>query len=140
MNTNHLSDNDIQQYALKADPAFSAHIDSCAECSLKVANYKALFTALNTAEKPAFNFDLEVLVMKKLPKPKVKLPLLPISLAIAAMMIPILVYGEYLLAIIKNTHLIPVATFAIIAVGVLFFQMRELFVSYRKKMQNLLQQ
>ncbi|HZY36556.1 MAG TPA: hypothetical protein VFE53_07905 [Mucilaginibacter sp.] len=69
MNSEHVSDDLIQQYSLSpsgCDAAASEHIAGCALCRAKVANYQMLFTAIGELERPAFAFDLETLVMEKI--------------------------------------------------------------------------
>lgn len=69
MSNHHPSDADIQQYAL--DKSSSAeqqavHIENCPACREAVAQYRLLFSGIRSGEKPAFDFDVQALVMNRL--------------------------------------------------------------------------
>ena len=73
MKEKHLSDIDIQKYILK-DPdektGISAHIQSCARCKARAEIYRQLFTEIKAQPKPAFDFDLQGLVLSQIGQPK----------------------------------------------------------------------
>ena len=57
MNKDHLSEAEIQQYALgKAGLNTIEHIDSCAFCEAKAANYRLIFSVMDELPQPAFDF------------------------------------------------------------------------------------
>ena len=69
MKQQHLSENELQQFALEQqppDPKLAAHVHHCANCAAAIANYRAMFSALSTMENPAFNFALEKQVLARL--------------------------------------------------------------------------
>ncbi|RYU94220.1 hypothetical protein [Emticicia agri] len=73
MKNKHLTDEEIQLYALDADacaPALVAHIQHCAHCQQEVLTYQLLAEGIKTQEKAVFDFDLADLVMEQLPQPK----------------------------------------------------------------------
>jgi hypothetical protein len=70
MNSPHLQEEEIQQYALMEKnfpPALEAHLESCAECLAEVESYRMLFSGLGQQTPPVFNFDLSAAVMTRLP-------------------------------------------------------------------------
>jgi hypothetical protein len=66
----HLNEEQLQQYA-EQSAAFTAienlHLAQCVECQVKAANYRLLFQELTAMPQPAFDFDLEQLVLNALP-------------------------------------------------------------------------
>jgi len=73
MITKHLSDEEIQEYALdrlNTNPKMTEHVELCEECKVKVTAYRMLFTSIKEQPTPAFDFNLSDLIVSKLPKPK----------------------------------------------------------------------
>ena len=69
----HLTDEEIQQYALdnsSSDITIIEHTSSCEACKAKVTNYRLLFTGIQQQPQAAFDFDLAKLVITQLPSPK----------------------------------------------------------------------
>ncbi|HEY8898145.1 MAG TPA: hypothetical protein VIM79_25135 [Niastella sp.] len=142
MKQEHLTENELQQFVLEpleAGPQQAAHVAECTKCAAVVANYRLMFTALNTMEKPAFNFDLEKQIMAALsvsPTRKNGFPWFAIGIsAVSAAMVAIPLY------IMRNyfTHMftsIPAPVVYLVAattLTIIIFQCRELFSSYRQK-------
>ena len=77
MNTTHLTDDELQQYALNSadrDSTIAEHVYFCEDCKTAVEMYRLLFTGISEQEVPAFDFNLSELVLKQLqPQPKTKL-------------------------------------------------------------------
>lgn len=77
MNTKHLTDDELQQYALNSEECESTiaeHVHFCEDCKAAVETYRLLFTGIGEQEVPAFDFDLSELLVKQLhPSPKTKL-------------------------------------------------------------------
>lgn len=77
MNTKHLTDDELQQYALNSadcNSAIAEHVHFCEDCKAAVETYRLLFTGISEQEVPAFEFDLSELVVKQLlPQSKTKL-------------------------------------------------------------------
>ena len=77
MNTIHLTDDELQQYALNSadrDSTIAEHVYFCEDCKTAVEMYRLLFTGISEQEVPAFDFNLSELVLKQLqPQPKTKL-------------------------------------------------------------------
>lgn len=73
MNKEHLSDPELQEYALHSEncpPQFNVHIQSCNFCSQKAELYQLIFSSGMTPEAPMFDFDLTETVMQRLPEPQ----------------------------------------------------------------------
>lgn len=77
MNTKHLTDDELQQYALNSagcDSAIAEHVHFCEDCKAAVETYRLLFTGISEQEIPVFDFELSELVVKQLqPSPKPRL-------------------------------------------------------------------
>ena len=71
MTTIHPNEIEIQAYALGDTCEFHTieHIKSCKECGARVANYRILFEELAQQQPSVITFDLNQVVMNKLPKP-----------------------------------------------------------------------
>ena len=75
MVTKHLTDNEVQQYAVdkfNCEKRVDAHIHLCEECRSKVEVYQLLITGIKQQPQPAFDFDLPELVVQQLPLRKQK--------------------------------------------------------------------
>jgi hypothetical protein len=71
MNTVHLKEEEIQQYALDIKiypPSVIAHLESCSVCRAELETYRLLFSGLTHQPVPVFHFDLPAAVMTRLPK------------------------------------------------------------------------
>lgn len=71
----HLTDDEVQQYALdkfNCEKRIVEHIHLCEECTSKVEVYQLLVTGIRQQPQPAFNFNLSELVVQQLPSPKEK--------------------------------------------------------------------
>ena len=72
MTAKHLSDVELQQYALdKSNCTMGSitHINACASCQAEAAAYLVLFSRIKDQPKPVFDFDLSALVLEQLPNP-----------------------------------------------------------------------
>jgi hypothetical protein len=73
MKVPHLTDEEIQQYALdnlNSDITIFEHITSCEVCKAKVMNYRLLFAGIQQQPRATFDFNLAELVVAQLPSPK----------------------------------------------------------------------
>ena len=72
MTTKHLSEAEIQQYAIDPshiDPWSTAHMQSCQACGAAVEAYQKIFSAIHQQPRPSFDFDLSALILPQLGKP-----------------------------------------------------------------------
>ena len=70
MITKHLTDEEVQQYALDSsncETGFAEHVQFCPECKARVVAYQLLFSAIKQQPEPVFEFDLSKLVVAQLP-------------------------------------------------------------------------
>jgi hypothetical protein len=70
MNQPHLSDQTLQLLASQSAqllPGEEAHLKSCAQCAAQVAAYTILFRELKQLPESHFSFNVEALVMEKIP-------------------------------------------------------------------------
>jgi hypothetical protein len=71
MNNIHPFENELQQYALgtsDSNPAIIDHIESCPECQAEISAYQMLFSEIKKQPSASFDFDVQELVLSKLPK------------------------------------------------------------------------
>jgi|SRR5579863_4692291 len=71
MNHSHPSENELQQYALgisDSNPDVIAHIESCPDCQAEISAYQMLFSEIKIQPSASFDFDVQELVLSKLPK------------------------------------------------------------------------
>lgn len=73
MNTKHLSDRELQEYALEGEngpPQFNEHIQLCKFCRQKSELYQLMFSPAMKPAAPLFDFDIVESVMQQLPVSK----------------------------------------------------------------------
>ena len=71
----HLSDDEVQQYAVdksNCEKRITEHIHVCDECRSKADVYQLLITGIKQQPLAAFNFDLSASVLQLLPAQKTK--------------------------------------------------------------------
>lgn len=69
MISNHLSDEQIQEYVLNKENLTDSdvtHIHACEICEYRAKEYRLMFTGIEALPPAAFGFDLSALVIKKL--------------------------------------------------------------------------
>ncbi len=139
----HLSENEIQQYAIDrsdVDANIAEHIHECEMCRSKLANYQLLFEEIKSIPKPAFDFDLSTLVLKQLPVKKVKFSwgiIFVALLIIISATIFIDLFGRYFINLFKGISTILLCLIITSALCVLIYQCLELFNNYKKQMSKL---
>ena len=72
MKSTHLTDEEIQLYALDrdaADATMTTHIHGCRQCKEKAETYRLLVASLRGQPDESFDFSLTELVMQQLPAP-----------------------------------------------------------------------
>ncbi|HEX6846038.1 MAG TPA: hypothetical protein VF144_03615 [Chitinophagaceae bacterium] len=70
MVTKHLTDDEVQQYAvdeLNCERRIAEHIHFCGECRMKAEVYRLMVTGIKQQPSPAFDFDLSATVLNQLP-------------------------------------------------------------------------
>jgi hypothetical protein len=69
MNSNHLTEEQIQQYAMEPSTCgeeIKQHVDTCGYCQSQAAVYLQLFAAIKEQPQPSFDMDLSSLVLPQL--------------------------------------------------------------------------
>ena len=75
MVTKHLTDEELQQYAMDkpdGEEQIAAHIHICEDCKARVRIYQLMIAGIKQQPQPAFDFDLSTAVLKQLPTPQPK--------------------------------------------------------------------
>jgi hypothetical protein len=144
MNTEHLSEQEIQQYALDNDSCekkIRQHVGVCQYCREKIQNYQLLFTAIKAQPPAAFNFNLADSVLEKLPQPKKSFDLffdsIILWLAILCMSLVIYLFRSHLLYLFSNIALFSICLIITGQLTVLAFLCIENYITFLKKMKKL---
>jgi hypothetical protein len=146
MTKEHLSETEIQQYALDKSCCGAdivEHMQSCASCQANAEAYLQLFSSLREQPKPSFSFDLSNLVLPRLVTNESKFSLnsffiyLIVFVAIAAIVVPAYLFKKYLLSMF--TGMLPMTIYLILitAIAILLFQSLEMYRKYQKQMNAL---
>lgn len=145
MKQEHLLENELQQFALGLEvnnQELAAHVHECAKCTMAVANYRSMFSALTTMEKPVLNVDLEQ-IMAALPvitAEKKQFPWLVLWVSlipVAVTVIPVFKMKSFFSNLFGNISGPVFYLIITTALTILIFQLRELYTSYREKMRLL---
>ena len=146
MTTNHLSEQEIQQYALdksRCDEKTIAHVKTCKDCAANVNAYLQLFSSISEQPVPVFDFNLSDLVLQQLPKTKSKFSLnifflYFLALAVlSAISIPVFIFRKYILSMFNGILPMTIYLIVITAITILVFQSIEMFRKYQKQMNAL---
>jgi|ERR1022692_53757 hypothetical protein len=146
MTTKHLSEPEIQQYALDKSCCgndIAEHMQSCALCLANAEAYLQLFSVIHEQPKPVFGFDLSNLVLQQLVKTESKFSLssffiyLLVFVSVSATGIAAFLFRKYLINMF--TGILPMTTYLILitAIAILIFQSLEMYRKYQKQMNAL---
>jgi hypothetical protein len=146
MITAHLTDADIQLYV--AEPQvisqqMANHMQGCAICQAKAANYVLLFNNIKAAAKPTFDFDLSGLVMEQLPVPKCTFPWASIIVSVCSVAIVAVSAIFFLSAMADSVRAVSGVLLTIAATGaltILVFQVVEICKEHQKRIATILGQ
>lgn len=134
MNNIHPSEKEIQQYSLdKSDliPEVIAHIDSCPDCKAEVLTYQLIFSEIKVQPAANFDFELQDLVLSKLPKPQTRLVTddiiagFLVLFACFCVVIPVYVFRKIIMNMFSDIppffiYAIIISTSAILILNILF--------------------
>lgn len=146
MLTNHLIDDDIQQYALdgsNCEPEIIVHVQSCETCKARVTTYQLLFSAIRKQPEPAFDFDLAGLVLPQLPAAKSRSTsdniLVYLFSLVTVVLTGTLVYlfREYLTNLFTGITSLLLYLIATTVITILSLLCIDMYKSYQKKMNAL---
>lgn len=140
----HLTDEEIQQYALDAKncpKVWIEHIQYCPHCQQQAQAYQLLFEGIETQEKEVFDFDLTAMVMEQLPQPKPAQdkPFVYTIAAVVAVMMGIIgyIFGNSLLSLFTYLQPILVGLVIISSFGVMVFLGMDMYQRYKAQMKTL---
>lgn len=144
MKNTHLTDEEIQQYALDAKNCprlWIEHIQYCPHCQQQAQAYQLLFEGIETQEKVIFDFDLANLVMEQLPqtKPTQDKSFVYAIAAVVAVMLGIVgyVFGNSLTNLFSYLQPILVGLVILTSLGVMVFLGMDMYQRYKAQMKTL---
>jgi hypothetical protein len=143
MNTMHPDETTIQLYASHPENCpvgILNHIAGCQHCLAQAALYKQVFTALQEAPAPAFEFNLSQLVLQQLPKSK---PAWSPAFIITGFLLAAIIaiagwyFQQEILQLFKG--IVPVAIYlsVIVTAAIALFQGIEMYRRYEKLISNI---
>ncbi|HEY4197117.1 MAG TPA: hypothetical protein VGM63_16360 [Mucilaginibacter sp.] len=145
MNERHLTEAEIQDCALgTARTAQVEHLSACALCHTKVTNYRTIFAMVDELQQPALDFDVEELVMARLPHPAVISPsserwaYLVVCFVLALLFVPLYLYRDELLKITRGMQPVALCLTGLTALVVLGFQVADLYRNHLRKINTLI--
>ena len=140
----HLTDEEIQQYVLDTKSrteVWIEHIHQCPHCQQQVQAYQLLFEGIESQEKAVFDFDLEALVMEKLPQPKQveEKSFVFVIAAIVVVMIGVAgyVFGNSLANLFSYLQPILLGLLTLTSLGVMVFLGMDMYQRYKAQMKAL---
>lgn len=140
----HLTDEEIQQYALDTDSCpkvWIEHVQHCPHCQQQARAYQLLFEGIELQEQVKFDFDLADLVMEQLPqtKPVQDKPFVYAIAAICAVMIGVVgyVFGNSLTILFSYLQPILVGLVILTSLGVMVFLGMDMYQRYKSQMEAL---
>jgi hypothetical protein len=140
----HLTDDEIQQYALDAESCNKGlieHIQQCEHCLQQAMQYQLLFEGIGVQEKSVFDFDLADLVMEQLPQatPSYDRPLLYALGGVIAVMIGVVgyVFGNGLVSLFAYVQPILIGLILTTMVGLMVFLGVDMYQKYKAQMKAL---
>lgn len=145
MITGHLSDTEIQQFVLDRSNCASHiidHIQLCDSCKAEADAYRLLFPAIQQQPAPAFDFDLQKLVLSQIAKLKPK-PALSRGFVFLLILISVsfTAVAGWLFSVYLNRYTIFTSMAVYLTVTVtatfLLFQGIEMYKKYQKQMDAL---
>ena len=145
MVTKHLTDDEVQQYAVdkpNCEKRIAEHIHLCEECRSKVEVYQLLITEIKQQQQPAFDFDLSKMVLQQLPSPKTTiandkaLAWIFCFMGIAFLGGVIYLFQSYF-ELFEGIKTIFIYLIAITAITVLVYLLIDMYKKYQKEMKVL---
>jgi hypothetical protein len=142
----HPGENELQLYALnKSDvkPEVIAHIESCADCQAEISIYNILFSEIKEQPAATFNFDVQELVLSKLPRAKTGLSTediiagFLIIFTCSCIGIPVYVFRKIILNSLIDIPPFFIYSIIIGTTGILIIKILSLYRIFLKKMHLL---
>jgi hypothetical protein len=141
----HPSETELQEFALgemKNEAKIDAHIQLCDECKTTVANYRLLFSAIGSEQKPVFEFNLSALVLEKIKPANTEYSkdrlIFYIGFAVIAVLgIGYYCYSEFLSGLLIGFGSLFMYLLLATAIIILVFQCVDIYKRYQHKIKSL---
>ncbi len=143
MSTDHLSDNQIQQYALdgrRGDVNIANHLAACPACNAKLVNYQVLAQQISILPQPAFDFNLADLVLQQLPAPKAEFPwisVLAIVLTVLFLGTMSIAFGGIITQMLRDIPAMLATLLGITTLGIILGQVVTMYKEHQEQMKKL---
>jgi hypothetical protein len=141
MKTGHLSEPEIQQYAVdqtNCSPEVKMHIAICADCKNKVVNYDLLLNAIKEQPVEIIEFDMSLLIPKNTLTKAYKLTDYVAGFLVLVMLAaPFYCYRQLLVQAFKGTPATLAGAVTLLAILVVIFQGLSLFYKGSRQIEIL---
>ena len=146
MNNFHPSEKEIQQFALDkmdSNSLITAHIDSCSHCQAEVSIYQTLFSEIKEQPSASFDFDVQELVLSKLPKTHTRLSTddiiagFLVIFTCSSIGIPVYIFRKIILNSFIDIPPFFIYSITIVTTGILIIQILSLFKKFLRQMHLL---
>ena len=138
MTSEHANDEQLQLFAIDSKacaPTVRAHINTCADCQAKAADYRQLMAAIEVQPLPLLDFDISELVLERL---ETKRSNWWIYVALAAAVLPIGIGMYYFrMQLFGGMNIFFIFLLAITAVCIVIATIIDQVKNYRQKMNIL---
>lgn len=143
MRGQHPTEKEIVQFVLdqeNCEPDVAEHINACEKCRTKAETYQITFEGMNNLPTPAFDFDLSVLVMKRIEVKKAgysMTDMLIYSISALSAISLIFIFIRYVAPIFSQFTVIGTGLVIIITLMVSVFLLLESYKKHRRQMNEL---
>ena len=146
MNNIHPFEKELQQYALNksdAGPEVIAHIESCPDCQAEASTYQILFSEIKDQPAVSFDFDVQELVLSKLPKTNMGLSTEDIVAGFLVIFtcscigIPVYIFRKIILNSLTDVPPFFIYSIIIGTTGILILKILSLYKKFLKQMHFL---
>lgn len=148
MNTEHLTDEMIQDYVLQetTDSEISRHISVCTECKSKVEVYRALMSTMESIRPEAFSFDVAEVVSQKIAVKEYKRKTFgsyALGLVLSIVILSVVLYSlsilKPVLQVFHSLKMIDNAFILVTAICICVFLLKDITRQYKEKEMMLFQ-
>jgi len=146
MKPGHLSETEIQQYAIRGEnpaPAIAEHIEVCETCKARLANYRLVAAGIEQQPKPVLDFDAVNLVLAQLPKSKGSLSwnrffmYSMVCLVSASIVMPVYLFRKLFINMADGISTLFLYAISAAAIIILLYKVIELYKKYQKQIHAL---
>lgn len=146
MITEHISDDDIQQYVLdnvNCHNDIIEHLSICPDCKTKAATYRLLILTIEQQAKPTFEFNLTDLVLSKIgyQEPAYSknnsFVWFIVSIGIFSIGIAGYLFGQYLISLFVSISSMTLYLVFTTGITLFLFQVIEIFRNHKRQMGKL---